>query len=113
MANKRLSGGSSLIKTGLTKTAAKNARKTFSSTTEKRETYPKPGVTARTAAKNAAQAARKPATTVTARPTTGITGGGNRTVAKNRSFTAPPTTEKRSSYASAGKSSTARAKKLY
>lgn len=93
----------------LKRTAAKNARKTFSPTTEKRETYPKPGVSARTAAKNAAQAARKPATTVTARPTTGITRGGNRTAAKNGSFVTNRTPTM-SSYA--GKSGTAK-KKLY
>lgn len=87
MANKRLSSGSSLIKTGLTKTAAKNA----------------------------AQAARKPATTVTARPTTGITRGGNRTAAKN-GYLVDNRTPTMSSYAgkrgTASKSGTAK-NKLY
>ena len=110
----------------LNKAVAKNASKTFSPTTEKRETYPKPGVTARTAAKNASRGVasrsamdqhkslvsslnKTVATRGTARKAGTITNNAPKT-----GFSMGETTEARTSYGSTRpKSSATRAKKFY
>lgn len=81
----------------LKRTVAKNASKTFSPTTEKRETYPKLGVTRSTATRGTA---RKAGTITNNAPKTGFSMG--------------ETTEARTSYGSTRpKSSATRAKKFY
>lgn len=84
----------------LKRTVAKNARKTFSSTTEKRETYPKLGVNARTTAKKATGSGISFKSTGRKTTTTPVTKGkyGSGGAAINKGFTAPSTTEKRESY---------------
>lgn len=84
----------------LKRTAAKNARKTFSPTTEKRETYPKPGVNAGTTAKKATGSGISLKSTGRKTTTTPVTKGkyGSGGAAINKGFTAPSTTEKRESY---------------
>ena len=79
---------------------AKNARKTFSSTTEKRETYPKLGVNARTTAKKATGSGISFKSTGRKTTTTPVTKGkyGSGGAAINKGFTASSTTEKRESY---------------
>ena len=107
----------------LKRTVAKNASKTFSPTIEKRETYPKPGVTARTVAKNASKAianrAPKPSTIGGATRPTATRGTVRKagTITNNApktGFSMGETTEARTSYGSTRpKSSATRAKKFY